>query len=128
MVQRNRNNENKFIGAIIQSATQVTLTWVEWAKNIRNKNIGRVDELMYNYAYLKGLSLENIKNANIKLYRAAPKIFKEKYEYWIRKREFDMAQGTHIQQQQINTNRTLTIIFAIVAIVLVFLIVKDLKK
>ena len=83
---------------------------------------------MYNYVYLRGVSLESMKNAHIKLYRKNKKYFEQQYQLWSNKRQNDIKNGTHEQQKKINQNRVLTIVLGCIIAVLIFLIFFKFKK
>ena len=116
------------IAAIISAVVAIGLSVTSYALSAKAAAKPQIDSILYDYVYLRGVSLESMKNAYIKLYRNNKKYFEQQYTYWIGKREQDLANGTHEQQKKINQNRTLSIILFCMLIVFIFLIYRSLKK
>lgn len=112
------------IAAVVAVASSVT-GFVVTAKNVAKE---KIDAIMQQQVYNLGLSYEAVKQTNIKLYRNNKKKFDERYNYWANKRNADMLNGTHKQQQTITQNKTMSIILIIIIAVMVFMIIYSLKK
>ena len=116
------------ISAIIAAVTAIGLSVTGFVMSAKAAAQPQIDNIMYNYVYMRGVSFESMKNAYIKLYRNNKKYFEQQYQYWLSKREQDLANGTHEQQKKINQNRTLSIILFCIIVVFIFLIFKSIKK
>ena len=120
------------ISAIIAAAIAATVTIATsatgFALSAKEAAKMQIDDIMFNYVYMQGVSLESMKNAHIKLYRTNKKDFEKIYQYYASKRVQDMANGTHEGQKKMNQNRVLSIILICIIVVVVFLIVSTLIK
>ena len=116
------------IGTLIAAVLAITSSAIGFGLTAKEAARMQIDDIMFTYVYMQGVSLESMKNAHIKLYRNNKKDFEKIYQYYANKRVQDMANGTHEAQKKTNQNRTLSIILICIIVVVVFMIVSTLIK